>query len=239
MELTRDAIRARPPRAYLATSVGTKVVVAATGLLLTGYLVLHLAGNLLVFLGPEVFNGYAHFLIKNPLIYPLEVGLLATFLLHVLRAVGAWRAGRRARPVAYHQPARRFLGLGWAGAGSRRNYASATMIVSGLVTLLFVVAHLRHLRFGPEYLVAGGEVNDLYRLELELFAGLPMVAFYVLCMAVVGAHLWHGFASALASLGAHHPRYAGHVLRIGRVLSVVVAGGFMLLPLLLYAGVGR
>jgi succinate dehydrogenase / fumarate reductase cytochrome b subunit len=239
MELTRDAIRARAPRPYLSTSVGSKVVVAATGLLLAGYLLLHLLGNLLAFLGPGVFNGYAHILIRNPLVYPLEIGLLATFLLHASKAAAVWRAGRRARPVPYQRPVRRFLGLGRASPGSRRNHASATMIVSGLVTLLFVVMHLRHLKFGPAYLVPGGDVRDLYRLELDLFASLPVVAFYALCMAVVGAHLWHGFASALASLGVHHPRHAGVLLRAGRVLSVVIAGGFMLVPVLLYAGVGR
>ena len=239
MDLTRASLSTTRAGAYVNTTVGAKVVVAATGLLLVGYLVLHLAGNLLVLLGPTAFNGYAHFLIRNPLIYPLEVGLLAVFVLHVIKAVLVWRAGRRARPIPYHRPVRRFLGLGWAGGTSRRSYASATMIGSGIVTLVFVVAHLRHLKFGPEYLVAGGDIRDLYRLQLELFASLPVVAFYVFCMAVVGAHLWHGFASALNSLGADHPSYAGVVLRVGRGLSLVVAGGFMVIPLLLYAGVVR
>jgi succinate dehydrogenase / fumarate reductase, cytochrome b subunit len=238
MQLTRDTLQTSRPRAYVDSTVGAKAVVAATGLLLVGYLVLHLAGNMLVLLGPAAFNGYAHFLIKNPLIYPLEIGLLAVFLLHVVKAFAVWRAGRRARPIGYHRPVRRFLGLGWAGGPSRRSYASLTMMASGVVTLLFVVAHLRHLKFGPEYLIAG-DVRDLYRLQLELFASLPVVAFYVLCMAVVGAHLWHGFASAINSLGADHPRYAGVVLRAGRGLSLVVAGGFMVIPLLLYAGVVR
>ena len=239
VELSRDAFPAARRRAYVDTTVGSKVVVAATGLLLVGYLVLHLAGNLLVFLGPSAFNGYAHFLIKNPLIYPLEIGQLAVFLLHATKAASVWRAGRRARPVPYHRPVRRFLGRGWAGGPSRRSYASLTMMGSGLVTLLFVAAHLRHLKFGPEYLAAAGDVRDLYRLQLELFASAPVVAFYVLCMAVVGAHLWHGFASALNSLGVDHPRYAALALRVGRVLALAVAGGFMLIPLLLHAGVGR
>ncbi len=76
--LPRPALRA--PRSYFSTSVGTKVLVGATGLLLFFYLILHLAGNLLLFLGPETFNGYSHLLISNPLVIPVEIGLAAIFL---------------------------------------------------------------------------------------------------------------------------------------------------------------
>src|SRR2546423_8752931 len=97
----------RLPRAgqinYFSTTVGKKVVMAVTGLLLVVYLVLHLAGNLLLFLGPPTYNGYSHFLIANPLIVPVEIGLLATFLIHVYEAVENWAANRRARPVGYYQ----------------------------------------------------------------------------------------------------------------------------------------
>ena len=71
----------------------------ATGLLLVVYLILHLAGNLLLFLGPEIFNGYSHLLISNPLIVPVEIGLGAIFVLHVYKAVTNYAANRRARPV--------------------------------------------------------------------------------------------------------------------------------------------
>src|SRR5437660_1773333 len=98
---------------YVSTTVGKKVVMAVTGLLLLIYLVLHLAGNLLLFLGPPTFNGYSHFLIANPLIVPIEIGLLATFLIHVYEAVDNWAANRRARPVPYYQSTRRLFGYGW------------------------------------------------------------------------------------------------------------------------------
>src|SRR5690349_1481940 len=83
---------------FLSTSVGTKVLIAATGLLLFLYLVLHVLGNALVFFGPRTFNSYSAFLISNPLINPIEIGLLLIFLLHVYKTVTNWTNNRRARP---------------------------------------------------------------------------------------------------------------------------------------------
>jgi succinate dehydrogenase / fumarate reductase cytochrome b subunit len=224
------------PLPYLATSVGKKVVMAITGLLLGLYLVLHLAGNLLLFLGPPTFNAYSHFLIANPLIVPVEIGLLATFLIHIYEALVNWVANRQARPVGYYQPIRRYFGYGWAGKPSRKSIASTTMIVSGVVIVLFVLVHLLQFKFGPEYAVtsaASGTVGerDLYRLEIENFSNAVIVGFYALCMVVIGFHLWHGISSALNSLGVDHPRSTPTILRITRVVAVVLAAGFLFIPI--------
>lgn len=232
---------AQARRRYFSTAVGTKVLIAATGLLLVLYLVLHLAGNLLVFLGPASFNGYANFLIKNPLIVPLEVGLLAVFILHVGKAITNWQANRRARPVSYYRPVRRLFGWGWAGKPSRKSIASSTMIFSGLVTLIFVIVHLRQFRLGTEYVYEGvpGEVRDLFRLEMELFSSPWIVAFYVFCMVVVGAHLWHGISSAFNSLGLEHRLLTRVILLFGRLSAVILAGGFLFIPIWAYVTGGR
>jgi succinate dehydrogenase / fumarate reductase cytochrome b subunit len=230
-------------RSYWSSSVGTKVLIAVTGLLLFAYLVLHLAGNLLVFLGPAVFNQYSYALIHNPLIVPAEIGLLAIFLLHVYKAVTNYIANKRARPVPYYRTVRRFFGWGWAGKPSRKSFASTTMLFSGLLIALFVIIHVRQFRFGPEYLVrdpaTGVELRDLYRLEMETFSNLFIVAFYVFSMLVVGTHIWHGFSSAFSSLGADHPRYTPWVLRAGKVLAVLIAGGFLIIPIWAFAYGGR
>jgi succinate dehydrogenase / fumarate reductase cytochrome b subunit len=238
----------RLARSFFAGSIGTKVVVGVTGLLLLLYLVLHLAGNLLIYFGPATFNGYSHLLIKNPLVIPVEIGLAAVFVLHVYKAVTNWVANRRARPTGYYRSYRRLWGRGWGGPGSRKSIASSTMIVTGIVIFAFVLIHLAQFKYGPEYLVQEAmpgpgasvpETRDLYRLEMEVFGSLLNVAFYLVCMVVVGFHLWHGISSANQSLGADYPRWTPFVLAAGKVLALVIAGGFMTIPLWAYFFGGR
>src|SRR4029078_1672109 len=88
-------------RRVFSSSVGTKLLIGLTGLALFGYLILHLAGNALIFAGPEIFNEYSHRLIANPLLLPIEIGLLAIFLLHIYKAITNYAANRAARPIGY------------------------------------------------------------------------------------------------------------------------------------------
>lgn len=226
-----SAVGEKRSRSYVSSSVGTKVLMAITGLLLILYLVLHLLGNLLFYFGPAIFNGYSHLLISNPLIIPVEIGLAAVFVLHIYKAATNFVANRRARPAQYYRKR-------WAGRPSRKSIASSTMIFTGLITILFVVIHLQQFRLGAEYFVEGAapgsEVRDLYRLELEVFSNVLNVAFYVFCMVVVGFHLWHGFASAFSSLGADHPRFTPRVLLASKILAMVIAGGFITIPVFVY-----
>lgn len=206
---------------------------AVTGLLLAIYLVLHLAGNLLIYFGPATFNSYGHFLIANPLIVPVEIGLLAVFVIHVYKAVVNWWMNRKARPVPYYNSTRRLFGYGWAGKPSRKSIASTTMALSGPIILAFIIVHLSQFKYGPEYVTTSG-IRDLYRLEIQNFSNAFIVAFYVFCLVVIGFHLWHGISSALNSLGADHPRYTPTLLRASRVIAVVLAAGFLTIPLWVY-----
>lgn len=220
---------------YFSTSVGKKVLMAVTGLLLGLYLVLHLLGNLLVYLGPDTFNGYSHFLVANPLIVPVEIGLLAVFLIHIYEAAVNWWVNRQARPVPYYQASRRLFGYGWAGKPSRKSLASVSMILSGPIVLLFVIVHVIQFKYGAEYTTAATSGNpgirDLYRLLIQNFSNGIIVAFYAFCLIVIGFHLWHGISSALNSLGVDHPRYTPTLLRVSRVIAVIIAGGFLTIPL--------
>ena len=160
-----------------STSVGSKILIALTGLGLGVFLIAHLAGNLLFLAGPEAFNEYSHKLISNPLIYLAEAGLLAIFVLHLLKAVGGFMANQAARPQAY--AAKR-----WAktkNPKSRKSFASSTMIVTGTIILLFVVTHLFTFKFGPVYETPAG-LRDLYRLQVEVFSNPGYVGFYLLAM---------------------------------------------------------
>src|SRR5262245_24563888 len=109
----------------LASSVGTKILIGLTGLFLALYLIIHIAGNLVVFLGPQIFNAYSHALTSNPLIPVIEVVLLVGFLVHIYKAVRMYLSNLQARPVSYAMKKR-------AGPPSRKTLASSTMIASGL-----------------------------------------------------------------------------------------------------------
>jgi len=208
----------------LSSSVGTKLLIGVTGFLLFIYLLIHIAGNLIVFLGPAAFNRYAYVMeYGNPLLPAIELGLLAVFLLHVYKTITMFVGNQRARPVGYAQKK-------YAGSPSRKSLASSTMIVSGLWLLLFIVLHVKAFRFAPEYeWPAGG--RDLYRQELETLKSPLVMGFYVLSMVVVGSHLWHGISSSLQSVGADDVRWTPRLILAGRAIAVLLAGAFIVIAI--------
>ncbi len=211
-----------------SSSVGTKLLIGLTGIALFAYLIVHLAGNALIFLGPEVFNEYAHMLISNPLVIPIEIGLLAIFLLHIYKTVRMWMTNNSARPVKYEKKE-------LAGHTSRKSLASTTMIWSGIVTALFVVIHVRQFKFGTYYQVADeAAVRDLARLEIEVFQQPLWVAFYVVCTLLVALHLRHGVSSAFQSLGLDHPLYTRRLTTWGIIAALVIGGGLAIIPVWVY-----
>jgi succinate dehydrogenase / fumarate reductase cytochrome b subunit len=215
---------------FVTTSIGQKMLMGATGLLLIGFLVMHMSGNLLMFVGPDAYNHYSHKLVTNPLIYLAELGLLVLFLAHFVSGIRVWLRNRAARPVAYQLKER-------AHYTSHKSLASTTMILTGLVVLVFVPLHIATFKFGTHYASASEpEVRDLYRLVVEDFQSPLLVGWYVLSMLVVGFHLWHGFGSGLESLGVTHK---AALRRVGQLLAVVVAGGFVVVPIVVFLTGGK
>jgi succinate dehydrogenase / fumarate reductase, cytochrome b subunit len=213
---------------YFSSSIGTKLVIGITGLLLFVYLILHLAGNALIFAGADTFNEYSHRLISNPLLIPIEIGLALVFLLHIAKAVRMVIANRAARPVPYQKKVH-------AGHTSRKSVASSSMIASGLIILVFVLVHIKQFKYGAYYqTVSDSPVRDLYRTEIEVFRNPLWVAFYVLCTLVVGLHLRHGIASGFQSIGLDHPLYTRRLTTWGIVLAIVIGGGLGLIPIWVY-----
>ena len=214
----------RARQTFLSSTVGSKLLIGVTGFALFGFLILHLAGNLLLFAGAETFNAYSHQLLSNPLLVPAELSLLALFLLHAYKTVSMVVRSGRARPEKY--ATRR-----WAGTPSRKSVASSTMIASGLFLLLFVPLHLKTFKYGPHYDSAVAGVRDLHRLVLEVYTQPAYVAFYIVSMVVVGFHLWHGVSSAFQTVGADAPRWTPAIRRIGWLAALAIAGGFMTIPI--------
>jgi succinate dehydrogenase / fumarate reductase, cytochrome b subunit len=211
-----------------SSSVGTKLLLGLTGLGLFAYMVLHLAGNALIFAGPETFNAYSHALISNPLLLPVEIGLLAIFVLHVYKAITNYIANAAARPIRYARKA-------GAEHTSRKSVASSTMIWSGLVVFIFIIVHVWQFRFGTWYETGGDlPIRDLARTEFEVFSHPGWVGFYVVATLLVGLHLRHGISSGFQSLGLDHPVYTRRLTAWGIVFAVLIGGGLAIIPLWAY-----
>ncbi len=212
-------------RVLIDSPIGRKILMGLTGVLLIGFLVVHMTGNLLILAGPEAYNHYSHALVSNPLIYGAELGLLALFVGHLLLGIVVTLGNWAARPQGYAVKER-------AGHGSRKSLASTTMIFSGLVLLVFVPLHVWTFKFGPEYSSAAApEVRDLYRLVIEFFQSPGYAIGYMVALAIIGFHAWHGFASAFESMGVSHRSW---LTNLGRLLAVVLVAGFITVPIAVY-----
>ncbi|RPI51991.1 MAG: succinate dehydrogenase cytochrome b subunit [Acidobacteria bacterium] len=218
-------------RSFLGSLVTTKLIIGVTGILLFAYLILHIAGNLIVFFGPETFNTYSHALISNPLVVPVEIGLLVVFLIHLFKAIRMTFQNQAARPAKYARKE-------WAGGASQKTVASSTMILTGLAILIFVPIHVWQFKYGTHYEFGEG-IRDLYRTEVENFSSPVAVALYVAMMVVVGLHLWHGVGSSFQSLGLDGPRFSPFIRKAGKVSAVVIAGGFIVITLWVFFVGGR
>ena len=218
-------------RSLLGSLITTKLIIGVTGILLFVYLIVHIAGNLMVFLGPETFNTYAHALITNPLVVPLEIGLLLVFLIHLFKAIKMTFGNQAARPAKY---AKKEL----AGGASQKGLASSTMILTGLAILIFVPIHVWTFKYGTHYEFTAG-VRDLFRTEAENFSSPLTVGLYIIMMVLVGLHLWHGVPSSFQSLGLSGPKFTPLIRKIGKVSAVVIAGGFIVITLWVFLVGGR
>ncbi len=221
--------------AILNSSVGKKFLQAITGLGLFVFVIGHLIGNLLLLLGADAFNHYAKFLEElghGMLVPAADFGLLMFFLVHAVTGFRVAVLDRgRARPVGYQK-------TGNAGGRSRKSIASMSMIVTGVLLLIFVPVHLANFKYGAfpaaplgYYGPQENQIRDLYTVVEHLFADPFWVGFYVVVMVALGFHLWHGVWSAFQSLGATHPRWMPFLTLIGHGFAVLLAIGFVYLPI--------
>jgi succinate dehydrogenase / fumarate reductase cytochrome b subunit len=209
------------------SSIGQKQVMAVTGLLLCGFLVAHMLGNLTLFISADAFNKYSHVLTSNPLIYLAEAGLLALFISHIVMAFKVIIANKKARPTPYHT---------YTKSGRGSSFASSTMAYSGLIALVFLVFHILGLKFGTQYttIIGGVEMRDIYKTTLEYFQDSLHVVGYLVAIIALGIHTSHGFWSAFQSLGLNHPRYMPKIKCLSILFGLFVAVGFSSFPIYCY-----
>ena len=212
---------------FYDSSIGKKAVMAVTGLVLFGFLILHMLGNLQVFLGREVMNHYAETLHGNPgLLWVARVVLLVSVVLHTWAAIQLTAVKTAARPVAYVKP-----GNVQGSTGSR------TMMLSGPVIALFVIGHLLHFTTGtihPQFVELHAYENVITGFANPIAAGL-----YIVAMILVGFHLSHGIWSMFQSIGFSHPRYTPLIKKFAGVFSWILIAGFISVPIAVLAGIVR
>ncbi|MGQ9864112.1 MAG: succinate dehydrogenase cytochrome b subunit [Bacteroidia bacterium] len=203
------------------TSVAYKIIMALTGLFLISFLVVHLAGNLLLLRsdGGEAFNAYAEFMSHNPAIRVLEILLFAGFIFHIYYGVRFILRERRYRPQKYalNRP------------NQNSSLFSRTMKISGLVILLFLLVHLRHFFVEKRLLSNPQSMYDLVKTSFEIPA---YSLFYALCMILLAFHLAHGFYSGFQTLGLVLNRKIQKILQIAAAaFAFLVPLGFAIIPL--------
>ena len=196
------------------SSIGRKVIVALAGLLLCGFLVTHLAGNLFLFVGEGAFNHYAETLEHNPLLPIAEIGLLVLFALHILVALKLRYENAKARPAPYAK----YQSKGGRSLGSR------TMTWTALTVLAFVVVHLKTFKYG-------NDEHGLYRLVMTSFQNPLYAGFYVLSLVALMLHLSHGIQSGFQTLGLNHPKYTPLIRKAGMAFAFLVCAGFAVIPI--------
>jgi succinate dehydrogenase cytochrome b subunit len=213
------------------SSVGKKVITGITGLALFGFVIVHLIGNFTLFLGPGAFNGYAHFLesaLHGWLIYAFEITMLLIFAFHIVSTFTvAWTDKRAARKVGYKYGKN-------AGGKSRKTFSSTTMIYTGLLLILFVIYHIKIFKLVDHELVGPNNVKNLYKVVVIAFQNPIFAVGTTALMILLGFHLRHGIWSAFQSIGWANDRYLPILTRIALVFSILLAIGFVALPIYLY-----
>jgi succinate dehydrogenase / fumarate reductase cytochrome b subunit len=226
---------------YWSSSIGKKLIVALTGIVLVLFLAGHLVGNLVVFLGAEPFNEYAYFL--HHMFHGFGIWLFRAVMLfmvvaHIVATIALTRQNRAARQ-AYENK-----------AIIQASKSSRMMIFSGLTILAFVVYHMLHFtaRIGNGYntldryktTLDGKEVHNAWLMVIDGFSWWPATLFYVIAMTLLCSHLWHGVGSIFQTLGLRSKRSADLIKQVSIGYSVIIWLGFISIPIaILVFGFGR
>jgi succinate dehydrogenase / fumarate reductase, cytochrome b subunit len=198
---------------------GKKAVMAVTGVILFGFVIGHMVGNLQVYEGPDVFNNYAKVLRLFPIaLWVVRLTLLASVALHITATVQLALRANKARPAAYAK--RKPIAS---------TYSSRTMYWSGPIVLAFIIYHLLQFTFGvtgvPDY-----QEGQAYQNVVSGFQNPVISIFYIIAMVLLCLHLRHGVWSAFQTFGISHPRYTPLLRHLATALALVVAIGFISVP---------
>lgn len=209
----------------MQSSIGRKLVIAATGVVMSLFVLGHMTGNLLVFQGPEAIRKYAIGLRMFPaLLWAVRLGLLASVGLHIWAYwVLSWKSWG-ARPSGYR-----------VTTYEESSWASRTMRWTGPILLAFIIFHILHLTTGTLHPDFDQNFNVYHNVVVGLQV-VPVAVFYIIAMFALGFHLWHGIWSLFQTVGVSQPRYNSLARRLATVFTIVVVGGFLAVPVAILAG---
>lgn len=219
-------------RAY-HSSLGKKYLMAITGLALFLFVIVHMAGNLQVFLGPEMMNAYADLLKSKPaLLWTARIGLFVVAVIHIVSALQLAAENRAARPQTYSE------------GKPIATLASRTILLSGLIIFAFVVYHLLHFTFGvtnPSFMELHDPLgrHDVYGMVVEGFRNPFVSVFYIVSMGLLCLHLSHGVSSLFQSLGIRRKSTAGALNTFARIAAMIIFVGNCSIPIAILTGVVR
>ncbi|MDQ6676062.1 MAG: succinate dehydrogenase cytochrome b subunit [Acidobacteriota bacterium] len=210
---------------FYDSTVFKKAVMAITGLILFAFVVGHLIGNLQIYEGPEKLDAYGHFLHSIPVaLWTTRIVLLVAVCLHIIATIQLARLKTAARPIGYVKK-----------DNSHSSYASRTMYWSGPIIALFIIYHILHLSLGvaqPNGFVEG----SVYKNVVLGFQNWFVSGFYIVAMAMLCLHLYHGVYSMFQSLGLHHPNYTPFIKKFAATMAILIALGNISIPVAVLAG---
>jgi succinate dehydrogenase / fumarate reductase cytochrome b subunit len=211
---------------FFHSSIGKKMIVAVTGVILIAFVIGHLLGNLQIFLGPDWINSYAqHLRDLGPFLWMIRVFLLITVLLHIFYTISLALENRRARPLSYKKK-----------ENVKATLASRSMVLSGLIVLAFILYHLAHFTVrvtDPRFLLLKADpLNrfDVYSMMVYGFQNYYVSGFYVLGMFLLALHLSHGSSSFFQSLGLNDKKLTPKLATAGRVFAWLIFVGYTSIP---------
>jgi succinate dehydrogenase / fumarate reductase cytochrome b subunit len=204
----------------LSASIGKKAWMAISGLLLVGFLITHLAGNLLLFIDQDgsAFNAYAKTLSSNPLLPAAELILATLFIAHIVLGLRVSNQNREARKVRYR------VSVNHGG----RTPGSSSMLVTGVLILVFLIIHLLDFRLDDS-----SHEDMALAVRARLGSGLGAWT-YGIGVAALGLHLSHAFSSAFQTLGINHPKYDTALQLVGKGIGLTLGLGFLAFPVIIY-----
>lgn len=220
------------PCRFWNSTIGKKIVVALTGVVLAGFLAGHLTGNLLIFQGEHAFNEYAHFLqtfLHGYGVWVARIFLLTAVLLHIVATIQLTAASRAARDIQYHHPNTVTASL-----------SSRMMIWSGATILAFIIFHILHytVRISPTLAELGAD--NPHAMVIAGFSNLPVTLFYVIAMSLLCSHLSHGVASIFQTLGLRSRKTEPVIDVFSKIYALVIWLGFISIPIaILVFGFGK
>ena len=204
---------------FWQSTIGKKIVMAVTGIIGILFVIGHMSGNLLMFKGQEAMSHYAQLLRTSmPLLWTVRIGLISAVVLHAVAAYQLTMRSRAARPDGYAERRPQVT-----------TFAARTIRWGGVLMLVFIVAHLLQLTIGaihPDFTHL-----DPYNNVRILLSNPLMAAFYVLAMAALGLHLYHGTWAVVRTLGVARPSAQPLKRRVALAVAIIVAAGFMIIPI--------